>query len=252
MSDDPELHADAIHFIDHVVLIKVSSLIGESRLQVSVEHVPRDVLHLKKKAVFSQKNTTHEVGIITKGTQKRNVILGNSTSLQHCLTQLVSLPPPSICLGPSKSYKKVLFFGILHPCRDEIDYVTTRIVTKLIADKIELENSLNWLSTLGGAFSALGENDQNFAMKAGKVSKSQLYIAIKLGSPFTMSRCRLYAAISLIQIGNLKDARKILLREYNYAKSLRDDADPRLRRMCLGIWCKLKYEWNRAKKIKTA
>ena len=32
----------------------------------------------------------------------------------------------------------------------------------LLVERRELEHSLNWLSTLGGAFSALGENDLNW------------------------------------------------------------------------------------------
>ena len=79
------------------------------------------------------------------------------------------------------------------------------------------------------------------------MSKGQLLIAMKLGSPLTMSRCRLYAAISLLQLGKFKSAREILEREWAYAKSLPPDSDPRLKRMCIGIWSKLQYEWLQAK-----
>ena len=36
------------------------------------------------------------------------------------------------------------------------------MATMSLVERRELEHSLNWLSTLGGAFSALGENDVNW------------------------------------------------------------------------------------------
>lgn len=75
------------------------------------------------------------------------------------------------------------------------------------------------------------------------MSITQLRIAMKLGDPGIQSRCRLYAAISLLQRGYLKSCRDIVKSEYQYAKSIAE-SDPRLRRMCLGVWSKLQYHWT--------
>lgn len=85
------------------------------------------------------------------------------------------------------------------------------------------------------------------AEEAGHVSFTQLRIAMKLGDPGIQSRCRLYAAISLLQRGYLKSCRDIVRNEYRYANGLPEHlADPRLQRMCLGIWAKLQYHWKAA------
>lgn len=66
-------------------------------------------------------------------------------------------------------------------------------------ERQHLDTAMSWLSTLGGACSALGDYDTQFAERAGKISVQQLDIAFRLGDPSIVSRCKLYAAISLIQ-----------------------------------------------------
>ncbi len=52
-------------------------------------------------------------------------------------------------------------------------------------------------------------------------------------------------AISLIQRGSLKEARYMVKKEYRYSTSpLIQGIDPKLRRMCLGVWAKLQYGWE--------
>lgn len=109
---------------------------------------------------------------------------------------------------------------------------------------MELDHALSWLSTLGGAFSALGDYFSNCAVMAGKISFHQLKLAMRLGDPTVASRCRLYFSLSLIQRGYFKVAKKIIQKEYVAAKSA-VVIDTRLIKMCLGIWAKLKYEYSR-------
>lgn len=97
---------------------------------------------------------------------------------------------------------------------------------------------MSWLSTLGGAFSALGDYFQTSAETAGKISYHQMKLAIRLGNPYLLSRCFLYLSISLIQKNKLKAARRIIEQQYQFAK---DSDDTRLTKMCLGIWSKLQY-----------
>ncbi|XP_075219505.1 uncharacterized protein F58A4.6 isoform X2 [Lycorma delicatula] len=109
-------------------------------------------------------------------------------------------------------------------------------------ERRELDHAMSWLSTLGGAFSALGEKYEHFAYMAGRTSVEQFRLAIRLGDDLIVARCKLYYALSLIQRGYLSPARKIVKQQYDLAKNS-VVVDNRLVRMCLGIWAKLKYEY---------
>ncbi|KAF2369191.1 Protein of unknown function DUF4807 [Trinorchestia longiramus] len=107
----------------------------------------------------------------------------------------------------------------------------------------ELDSSMSWLSTLGGACSALGDHNLAWADRAAAISARQLVIANRLGDPAVVARCRLYAAIALIQKKDWKTAAAIIKREYQAVKKLpAEQQDGRLVKMCLGIWTKLSYE----------
>lgn len=79
---------------------------------------------------------------------------------------------------------------------------------------------------------------------AGRISVQQLKLASKLGDPHIVARCRLYFALSLIQQKRLKTARYLVEHVYHYAVT-RYVIDERLKRMCLGIWTKLQFEWKK-------
>ena len=78
---------------------------------------------------------------------------------------------------------------------------------------------MSWLSTLGGAFSALGDYKSNSAHIAGKISIHQLKMAHRLGDPSVVSRCKLYLSISLIQMNRFKVAQDFIRAEFNFAKA---------------------------------
>lgn len=73
--------------------------------------------------------------------------------------------------------------------------------------------------------------------------------------PYFFKYPRLYIAISLLQRGALRTAKHMVQNEYRYALSLPEGVDPRLRRMCLGVWAKLQYAYTlrniTRRKIKT-
>lgn len=75
---------------------------------------------------------------------------------------------------------------------------------------------------------------------AGKISVHQMKLALQLGDPFLLSRCKLYYSIALIQRGLIRPAKQIVRSEYHFAKK-EQEADPKLLKMCLGIWSKLIY-----------
>ncbi|KAM7311756.1 uncharacterized protein ISCGN_008663 [Ixodes scapularis] len=80
----------------------------------------------------------------------------------------------------------------------------------LVAEQVELENAMAWLSTLGGAYSALGDNNVKFAEAASQVSVQQLKLALRIGDPATLCRCRIYIAMSLLQRGYFRSCRRLL------------------------------------------
>lgn len=112
---------------------------------------------------------------------------------------------------------------------------------EMVRERCELDHALSWLSTLGGAFSALGDYFDNCAEIAGKISVNQLKLALRLGDPTIASRCRLFYSLSLIQQKRFKLAKYIIYHEYKTAKNA-TVTDERLVKMCVGIWSKLQYE----------
>ena len=46
--------------------------------------------------------------------------------------------------------------------------------------------------------------------KAGQISQHQLLVAMRLGNPILAAQCKVFAAMSLIQRGQLKIASKII------------------------------------------
>lgn len=140
-----------------------------------------------------------------------------------------------------KGTTKIHIYEIM-PEKPYIDSTWCKKLELLARERQELEHTMSWLSTLGGAFSALGEDFSRCALIAGRISVEQFRLATRLGDPDTQSRCRLYLALSLMQQGKLRIARKIIQREHALALSVPEDLrDIRLVRMCHGMWAKLKY-----------
>lgn len=67
--------------------------------------------------------------------------------------------------------------------------------------------------------------------------------ALRLGEPSLIARCRLYMAISLIQKYQFGAAKRIVQQIYR-AEKRQYEPDTRLLKMCLGIWSKLRYEYE--------
>lgn len=111
-----------------------------------------------------------------------------------------------------------------------------------VQERIQLDVSMSWLSTLGGACSALGDYSPDWASKAALISSQQMKLAVRIGDPHVLARCRLYAAIAFIQKGNFKAASTIIQREYDALRCQPVELrDRRLAKMCQGIWVKLLY-----------
>jgi len=119
-------------------------------------------------------------------------------------------------------------------------------------EMIELEDALHWLSTLGGAFSNLGEHNPQFAVKAGTNAMKQLLVAMRSGDKTVMVKCWLFMGQSLLQQGQFSEAAKILRSVWNICHipplSLLTSTT-KLLNMCRGIWARLKHEREKAKSM---
>ncbi|CAB3220162.1 unnamed protein product [Arctia plantaginis] len=128
---------------------------------------------------------------------------------------------------------------ILEPPDTEIiDYAWNERLLRLVWMKVEIENAFSWLSTLGGAYSALGDYFEECAEEAGRISIRQYKLSQMLGDESLAARSCLYSALSQAQKGNLHISRNIVR---NVAEFARKTHDRRLMRMCQGVWAKLKY-----------
>ncbi|XP_055910062.1 uncharacterized protein F58A4.6 [Eupeodes corollae] len=153
------------------------------------------------------------------------------------------------CLNDNVKEGIFLLIQIVPPEREVIDYKWNQMTSYTLWEKIEVDYLMSWLSTLGGGFSALGEQFSTCAETAGKISLRQLQLGLRLGDPFLQARCKLYYSISLIQTGRLRYAKYIIREQYKFARQHKA-IDGRLVKMCFGIWHRLQYEYMLKQKRK--
>ncbi|KAL7289009.1 hypothetical protein TKK_0016966 [Trichogramma kaykai] len=139
----------------------------------------------------------------------------------------------------------VIFIRLKTPKHQFLDFEWNKRMTRLVIQKHDLDVAMSWLSTLGGAFSALGDEFNHCAKVAGKISLAQFKLSLQLGDPQLVARCNLYAALSLIQQGYYKRSKQMIQKIYKFAL---ESKDVRLQKMCQGVWAKLKYCYLQRKK----
>lgn len=114
----------------------------------------------------------------------------------------------------------------------------------LIEERCEIENAMSWLSTLGGAYSSLGDKFLYHAKKAEQVSIQQYKLALRLRDPLAVARCKIFFAMSLVQQGYFKQAKQIIRKQYKYAIMDEGRLDFRLANMCIAVWNKIGHLQN--------
>lgn len=79
----------------------------------------------------------------------------------------------------------------------------SRRILELVGNKARLMESFSWLSTVGGGYSALGERDPKFSLRAGALSLGQqLHLAELLGDEKLKVLCHLFFALAATQQDN--------------------------------------------------
>ena len=118
------------------------------------------------------------------------------------------------------NHQSTVVFDLDHrPAQVSLDYKSCSLVSEQLWQEIESEDALNWLSTLGGAYSNLGEHSQEFAVRACENAYKQMIIALKSQpSPSTVLKCWLFVAMSLMQRGSLKESRKVIQSVYQTSR----------------------------------
>lgn len=81
--------------------------------------------------------------------------------------------------------------------------------------RMDLEESSSWLSTLGGAYSSLGDKNQQFAYEAERISWKQMKLSLIFGDPNLVCRCLIYLCHSWCQQKKRRQAIR-LIRYYLY------------------------------------
>uniref|UniRef100_A0A1B6KN83 Uncharacterized protein n=1 Tax=Graphocephala atropunctata TaxID=36148 RepID=A0A1B6KN83_9HEMI len=146
-------------------------------------------------------------------------------------------------------HQSELQINLTDPDKHIMDMTWARMACKTVYELCQLQYAMSWLSTLGGAFSALGEGQERCAKTAGMISVEQLRLAVRLGDDVIIAQCKLYFSLSLIQRGQCKRA-KLIIQEQFINMKRRLVVDRKTVNMCKGIWARLKYEHNKQRRPK--
>jgi len=132
----------------------------------------------------------------------------------------------------------------------KIDYSWLYRIQSLLGKHVQLEEGFAWLSTLGGAHSALGEIFLKHAEKAGSISKQQLKLSILLGNTLMIARCYVFWAWSLMQRGDMASS-KMCIRVVWWWCQNQYCKDKILENMCLAVWSRLKWKHSLLKAVRS-
>lgn len=134
--------------------------------------------------------------------------------------------------------KKLLVdIQIKNPAQN-LDFGWERRVKHLFRYMLDLEKLMWNLSTLGGAYSAMGDFDTEYAKTAAKITTHQIKLAKRYGDPVILARCYLYTALAEAQIGHLSLAVNIVKAVRYWSKQ--NPNTEIVRRCCEGVYQKLR------------
>lgn len=122
---------------------------------------------------------------------------------------------------------------LTEPAMIDIDYKSCHIAFLKIWEQVELEDALHWLSTLGGAYSNLGDHSLDYAKKAGENAFKQMRVALRSSDPLVVYKCWLFVAMSLMQQKELKKSKAIIQKVHEEVKNNHEDKPVLC--MCKGI-----------------
>lgn len=127
--------------------------------------------------------------------------------------------------------------------KQKVDYAWNYRTWEQVMRRVLLEEAFAWFSTLGGAYSSLGDHSLQFAEEAGRIAIKQLKIAEEEGDPILASKAKLFFAQSLMQRGYIEESKQIIKCQTVFAKRL-VLPDSKLLTMCRALRKRWKYVNN--------
>ncbi|EFP09238.1 hypothetical protein CRE_25280 [Caenorhabditis remanei] len=119
-----------------------------------------------------------------------------------------------------------------------LDIAWERRLKHLFRYMLDLEKLMWNLSTLGGAYSAMGDFNTDYAKTAAKITAHQISLAKKYGDPVILARCYLYTALAEAQLGHLTQAVSIVRAVRHWSKQ--NPNTDIVQRCCEGVYQKLR------------
>ncbi|XP_077996454.1 uncharacterized protein LOC144449751 [Glandiceps talaboti] len=166
------------------------------------------------------------------------IALGNDVIFEIIRHRRTKIDTRKVLLCPTKNVSPRLY-------RIGQDLAWSNRLLPQIDIQIYMDDVFSWLSTLGGAYSSLGDYFLQCSSKAGRISVQQLYLAWSMGDAVLQSKSKLFLAQSLMQRGYLRHAKIIIRKQYIFAISRDSGYDQRLYNMCMGTWHRLKYFYQK-------
>uniref|UniRef100_A0A1I7UHB5 FERM domain-containing protein n=1 Tax=Caenorhabditis tropicalis TaxID=1561998 RepID=A0A1I7UHB5_9PELO len=133
--------------------------------------------------------------------------------------------------------KLLVHFQMRNPTQNP-DFSWERRLKYLFRYMLDLEKLMWNLSTLGGAYSAMGDFDTDYAKTAARITAHQITLAKKYGDPVILARCYLYTALAEAQLGRLSLAVNIVKAVRYWAKN--NPNTEIVQRCCEGVYQKLR------------
>jgi hypothetical protein len=169
---------------------------------------------------------------------------------RHCTNKRkpennVETQPVAVILEETGEKLKVDFVIEVIPIypKQKVDYAWNYRTWEQVMRRMLLEEAFAWFSTLGGAYSSLGDHSPKFAEEAGKIAIKQLKIAEEEGDPILASKAKLFFAQSLMQRGYINESKRIIQCQTAFAKSL-ILPDSKLLTMCRALRKRWKFVNN--------
>lgn len=173
-----------------------------------------------------------------------NYVKKNHT-FQHCVVNFGnSVEKQQVTAANRNDKRKILVDYVIeiipvYP-KQKVDYAWTYRIGGQMVKKMLLEEAFAWFSTLGGAYSSLGDHFSSFAEQAGKIAMKQLKIANEEGDPILACKAKLFFAQSLMQRGYIIESGRIIKAQTIFAKRM-TVPDSKLLTMCRALRKRWKY-----------
>eukprot|EP00092_Neocalanus_flemingeri_P045139 GFUD01050299.1.p1 GENE.GFUD01050299.1~~GFUD01050299.1.p1 ORF type:complete len:245 (-),score=79.11 GFUD01050299.1:90-824(-) len=198
---------------------------------------------------FVHCDTSHKDRAINTSTIT-SLLPSQASLFSHLLNSSSSYRDSVLNFWTSPSLPRLLTIHITNNTTLYMDYTGCRMAQSLLWEMIELEDALHWLSTLGGAFSNLGEHNPQFAVRAGTNAMKQLVVSLRCGDQTVVMKCWLFIGQSLTQQGQFCQAARVVRwvwRCCHQPPLALVSCTSKLLNMCRGVWARLRHERGRGK-----